>query len=194
MDDPTKGQPEKAGPGGEESVSVSEENPTEGVSVARLTGARVGGRSRALRKPEDQPGRVTGLTARDRLLMLDTWMRSKLAAEDSGGRVGEQTIALHGEGEKVILTKDGQREEVDLQAPGRRAEAGSRWRLPECRRLFPEPRTKTISLRGRRRCGMRFQALPVILRPSWRRPGHTGLCAPGRGCRSFNSGARASSK
>jgi hypothetical protein len=45
--------------------------------------------------------------------------------------VGEQTIALHGEGEKVILTKDGQREEVDLKAPGRRAEVGMEEALPE---------------------------------------------------------------
>jgi transposase InsO family protein len=95
MDDPTKGRPEEAGSGGEESRGVSEENPTEGVSVARLTGARVGGRSRALRKAEDQPGRVTGLTARDRLLMLDTWMRSKLAAEDFAAMVGVSRHTLY---------------------------------------------------------------------------------------------------
>lgn len=38
------------------------------------------------------------------------------------GRVGDEGISLHGEGERVILTKtDGTREEVDLTAPGRRA-------------------------------------------------------------------------
>jgi transposase InsO family protein len=39
------------------------------------------------------------------------------------GRVGEQTLSLHAEGEKVVLTKeDGTREVVDLTAPGRRQE------------------------------------------------------------------------
>src|SRR5258705_13743017 len=95
MDDPTKGQPEEAEPGGEESLGVSGENATEGVSVTRLTGARVGGRSRALQKPEGQPGRVTGLTARDRLLMLDTWMRSKLPAEDFAAMVGVSRHTLY---------------------------------------------------------------------------------------------------
>jgi len=48
------------------------------------------------------------------------------------GRVGEQSFALHGEGDRVILTQaGGQREEVDLQAPGRRAEAGDETELPE---------------------------------------------------------------
>jgi len=48
------------------------------------------------------------------------------------GRVGDQSFALHGEGERVILTQDGgKREEVDLQAPGRRAEPGRETVLPE---------------------------------------------------------------
>jgi transposase InsO family protein len=39
------------------------------------------------------------------------------------GRVGDETLSLHSEGEKVILTQsDGKREEVDLTAPGRRAD------------------------------------------------------------------------
>lgn len=37
------------------------------------------------------------------------------------GRVGSETIALHGEGGKVVLTREGSvREEVDLEATGRR--------------------------------------------------------------------------
>jgi putative transposase len=37
------------------------------------------------------------------------------------GRVGDQSLSLHAEGEKVVLTnEDGSREEVDLSAPGRR--------------------------------------------------------------------------
>ncbi|MBZ0135695.1 MAG: IS481 family transposase [Planctomycetes bacterium] len=36
------------------------------------------------------------------------------------GRVGDASISLHGEGDKVILTSDGKREEVDLSATGRR--------------------------------------------------------------------------
>src|SRR5262249_43786081 len=48
------------------------------------------------------------------------------------GRVGEEGISLHGEGTKVILTKtDGTREEVELTAPGRRAEPGQPPHLPE---------------------------------------------------------------
>lgn len=48
------------------------------------------------------------------------------------GRVGDQSFALHGEGERVILTQDGGKsEEVDLQAPGRRAEPGQEAVLPE---------------------------------------------------------------
>jgi hypothetical protein len=39
------------------------------------------------------------------------------------GRVGGATISLHGEGDKVIFTNDGQREEVDLTAPGRRIDS-----------------------------------------------------------------------
>lgn len=38
-------------------------------------------------------------------------------------RVGGATISLHGEGDKVIFTNDGQREEVDLSAPGRRIDS-----------------------------------------------------------------------
>jgi transposase InsO family protein len=38
------------------------------------------------------------------------------------GRVGDESISLHSEGDKVILTgEQGVREEVDLRAPGRRA-------------------------------------------------------------------------
>jgi hypothetical protein len=41
------------------------------------------------------------------------------------GRVGAESLSLHAEGEKVVLTKeDGTREEVDLKAPGRREEDG----------------------------------------------------------------------
>jgi hypothetical protein len=37
------------------------------------------------------------------------------------GRVGEQSVSLHAEGERVIMTKeDGSREEVDLGATGHR--------------------------------------------------------------------------
>ena len=41
------------------------------------------------------------------------------------GRVGGESISLHSEGDKVILTgaegvREGVREEVDLKAPGRR--------------------------------------------------------------------------
>jgi transposase InsO family protein len=42
------------------------------------------------------------------------------------GRVGDQSVSLHAEGEKVVLTnEDGTREEVDLSATGRRAEDGA---------------------------------------------------------------------
>ena len=41
------------------------------------------------------------------------------------GRVGDENISLHAEGERVVLTKaDGSREEVDLTAPGRRDDNG----------------------------------------------------------------------
>jgi len=41
------------------------------------------------------------------------------------GRVGDENISLHAEGERVVLTKDdGSREEVDLTAPGRRDDDG----------------------------------------------------------------------
>lgn len=49
------------------------------------------------------------------------------------GRVGGEGISLHGEGGRVILTKtDGSREEVDLEAPGRRSEPGEpfEWPMP----------------------------------------------------------------
>ena len=43
------------------------------------------------------------------------------------GRVGDENISLHAEGERVVLTKgDGSREEVDLTAPGRRVEDSER--------------------------------------------------------------------
>ncbi len=48
------------------------------------------------------------------------------------GRVGNEAIALHGEGGRVVLTRgDGRREEVDLAAPGRRAEPGEETIWPE---------------------------------------------------------------
>ena len=48
------------------------------------------------------------------------------------GRVGDESIALHGEGGRVILTRgDGEREEVDLAATGRRAEPGEVTEWPE---------------------------------------------------------------
>jgi hypothetical protein len=48
------------------------------------------------------------------------------------GRVGEQSISLHAEGSRVILTReDGSREQVDLAAPGPRAVPGQRADLPD---------------------------------------------------------------
>jgi transposase InsO family protein len=48
------------------------------------------------------------------------------------GRVGDETIALHAQGGRVVLTKgDGTREEVDLQSEGRRVEPGSDATMPE---------------------------------------------------------------
>ncbi len=42
------------------------------------------------------------------------------------GRVGEESISLHGEGTKVVLTRaDGQQSAVDLAAPGRRQAPGT---------------------------------------------------------------------
>ena len=42
------------------------------------------------------------------------------------GRIGDHSISLHAEGEKVVLTKgDGSREEVDLGATGRREDAAA---------------------------------------------------------------------
>jgi len=48
------------------------------------------------------------------------------------GRVGEELISLHAEGERVVMTHgDGEREEVDLGAPGQRAREGDGSGLPE---------------------------------------------------------------
>lgn len=56
------------------------------------------------------------------------------------GRVGDVGISLHAEGEKVVLTRDdGERETVDLRAPGRRTEGADPTELPE-------PVAPTVSL------------------------------------------------
>jgi transposase InsO family protein len=48
------------------------------------------------------------------------------------GRVGDETIALHAQGGRVVLTKgDGTREEVDLASEGRRVEPGESAAMPE---------------------------------------------------------------
>src|SRR5262245_30712498 len=48
------------------------------------------------------------------------------------GRVGDESISLHGEGARVVLThEDGRREEVDLASSGRRVEAGEPALMPE---------------------------------------------------------------
>ena len=48
------------------------------------------------------------------------------------GRIGGESIALHGEDERVVLTReDGRREEVDLTAPGRRVRPGEPSGMPE---------------------------------------------------------------
>ena len=47
------------------------------------------------------------------------------------GRVGDRPISLHAEGEKVVLVEGGRREEVDLSAPGRRAEEHESSEVPE---------------------------------------------------------------
>ena len=48
------------------------------------------------------------------------------------GRVGEQSISLHAQGQRVILTReDGSSEQVDLAAPGARAVPGESAQLPE---------------------------------------------------------------
>ena len=48
------------------------------------------------------------------------------------GRVGSESISLHAEGERVVMVRaDGTREEVDLGAPGQRAEAACESALPE---------------------------------------------------------------
>jgi transposase InsO family protein len=48
------------------------------------------------------------------------------------GRIGDQSISLHAEGEKVVLTKgDGSREEVDLAATGPRQDEPAEPVLPE---------------------------------------------------------------
>jgi len=42
------------------------------------------------------------------------------------GRIGDQSISLHAEGEKVVMVKgDGSREEVDLGATGSRQDDGT---------------------------------------------------------------------
>jgi transposase InsO family protein len=46
------------------------------------------------------------------------------------GRVGDRQISLHAEGEKVVLVEGEKREEVDLSAPGRRAQAAGEGELP----------------------------------------------------------------
>lgn len=47
------------------------------------------------------------------------------------GKVGDVGVSLHSEGDKVILTDtEGRREEVNLSAPGRRAEPGAAGELP----------------------------------------------------------------
>jgi hypothetical protein len=47
------------------------------------------------------------------------------------GRVGDRSVTLHAEGERVILqSSDGTREEVDLTAPGRRSGEQVRSLLP----------------------------------------------------------------
>jgi len=47
------------------------------------------------------------------------------------GRVGDQTIALHAQGSRVILTReDGSREEVDLSHEGKRATEGQESAMP----------------------------------------------------------------
>jgi len=48
------------------------------------------------------------------------------------GRVGDTDLALHSEGSRVVLTRsDGAREEVDLDAPGRRAAESAVSTMPE---------------------------------------------------------------
>ncbi|HEX6813060.1 MAG TPA: DDE-type integrase/transposase/recombinase [Planctomycetota bacterium] len=48
------------------------------------------------------------------------------------GRIGDQSISLHAEGERVVLTKgDGSREEVDLGATGPRQDEAKQEPLPE---------------------------------------------------------------
>ena len=48
------------------------------------------------------------------------------------GRVGDTDLALHSEGSRVVLTRsDGAREEVDLEAPGRRALESDVSTMPE---------------------------------------------------------------
>jgi transposase InsO family protein len=47
------------------------------------------------------------------------------------GRLGDETIALHAQGGRVVMTKgDGTREEIDLQSEGRRAQPGEAASLP----------------------------------------------------------------
>jgi transposase InsO family protein len=48
------------------------------------------------------------------------------------GRIGDAGISVHTEGSRVVLTgPDGDREEVDLEAPGRRVDTGEEAAMPE---------------------------------------------------------------
>ena len=48
------------------------------------------------------------------------------------GRVGDESISLHGEGARVVLThEDGRREEVDLASSGRRTQPGEEAAMPD---------------------------------------------------------------
>ncbi len=47
------------------------------------------------------------------------------------GRIGDVDISLHQEGENLILRKDGQREEVNLKASGKKSEPGEKQQLPK---------------------------------------------------------------
>jgi hypothetical protein len=55
------------------------------------------------------------------------------------GRVGGEGVSLHGEGGRVVLTKeDGTREEVDLRVTGKRAE-------PEASAEMPTPASESLT-------------------------------------------------
>ena len=48
------------------------------------------------------------------------------------GRIGDSGISLHTEGSRVVLMRpDGERDEVDLESPGRRADEGEEAAMPE---------------------------------------------------------------